>query len=112
MYICSVSFGELYGLQPHLVLENILAAAVPILAEHIVKVTEIISAENEDVSEVTSDSLIEAAQCLQFLSAMICHPDTYGGQVSKEYLREMVQVAKNTLIPITSPVELKVTMFL
>ena len=98
--------------KPDLVLENIFAAAVPVLVKHVIKVTDILSEENETV---TSDSIIEAAQCLKFLSTMMCNPDTFGGRtcgrVTRKYLEQMAQAAKTTFIRSECPVELKVGLF-
>ncbi|XP_026276079.1 uncharacterized protein LOC113204918 isoform X1 [Frankliniella occidentalis] len=87
------TFRQLYEEQPHLVFENILALAVPILAEH----NDFQISEDDDEFDVHIEPLTKAAYCLEFVCAMLCHPSTYGGQVEKVYMMNLVDFAENMM---------------
>lgn len=94
--------SNFYERDPLLVLENIFAISVPILAENICEFTGV---------NVNLESMEEVANCFKFTCSMLCHNRTYGGQVHRDYLTKMLTVAKGRVNLPEDPSLVKVSLF-
>ncbi|KAJ1525319.1 hypothetical protein ONE63_010141 [Megalurothrips usitatus] len=97
-----VAVKKFYEKEPLSVLENILAIAVPILVENSVFDLDSFLEDTGDIDVLTS-----ITQCLKFICSSITHSSTYGGKVTKEYMKRLVDAAKQNLYPCSGVNQLK-----
>ncbi|XP_034256004.1 sister chromatid cohesion protein PDS5 homolog B-A-like [Thrips palmi] len=96
------SMSKFYGKYPHLVIELIFVAAAPIIAEHSLFQSSW-SLATESVFKENVDLALEVSKCFDFVRRMVCHPETYGGQVSNVYLQKVCDNAKQSLLNTVEP---------
>ncbi|KAK3913190.1 Sister chromatid cohesion protein PDS5-like protein A [Frankliniella fusca] len=107
MSFTKVTYEQLYEENPHLIFENIMVIALPILAEH----KDFQISEDKTKFEENLDPLKKMAICLDFLRAMLCHPGTLGGQVKREYMISLVKFARNSIdLPSSDSLKLKYSL--
>lgn len=87
-------------------MEIIFVAAVPIIAEH--SLFQSWSFSNENFLKGNVDLAVKVSECFQFVITMVCHPQTYGGQVSRDYIQKMFDKAKLNVVFTTNPAMAKV----
>lgn len=81
-----------------MVLEIIFVAAAPIIAEHsMLHVTLAWSFSDRFSWKDNEDLILGVAGCFNLIQRMVCHPETCGGQVSKVYIQNMFDKAKQSI---------------
>lgn len=90
---------------PHLVLEIIFVAAVPIIAEH--SLFQAWSFSEEPFWKENEHLALRVSECFNFLRKVVFSEESYGGQVSKLFIQNMLDEAKQSIFSTIEPAKSK-----